>query len=347
MKSNLLFLFILSIIYIQTNAQKSIQCSTNKFWAINSDSTIEQFTLNAGIITLDSVVVSDGFSLNLAICNNLDTAINGQTFYNTNSSQIAYYNGSTWALSAVTSPYMIYNGGGNGNFLYFTADVGNGLNTLVRYDGVSLTTVYTIPSSSRKIMVADIAADKYGNIWMFSGITGSVYTDSLHIISPSGQIVSEYAVTFNSQAAYGCFLLDDVIYVGFGTGNSSYPHQLIPISTTSGNAVIGTAITIPGNLNYADLASCNTGDAVATEEISNASDIPLFPNPFDDEITILNNIQGNEISYFVYSLNGSLLLTDKSSDEKIILKMNYISAGAYVLEISTDKFLQRKLIIKH
>lgn len=329
-------------------AQKTIQCYSNTFWAVGSTNTIDQFSLNAGVATLDSTILNNAFAVSLAYCNNLDTGSLSQTFYNTDGSQIAYYNGAGWSVCPVAPSYNIYNGGGFDNYLYFTADIGGtGLDDIVKYDGISLSTLYTINNpTGRSLSVADVAVDDMGNAWFFTGANGSMTTDSLLIVSPSGLLLAGYPVSFYTQGAYGCFLLNGIIYVGLGAVNPVHPNSLLPISISNGVAVVGTAIAMPLTPNYADLASCSPGTFLAVNNPVSEVSTLLYPNPASGIINITCGASRNSL-YKIYDIKGSVpLITILSSDKNVSIDIRSLSSGMYILSIENETGISRRSFVK-
>ena len=229
-------------------------CTDSNFWAIDSVETIE-FALTPSGIVMESIVLNSDPYLSLAFCNNLNGGSYSPTFYCSLGTSIVYYDSSNLVNAPYGSgiPGSLYNTGGNGNYLYFEA--ASSPIQIQRYDGSSLTTVYTL-SVSRQMAVADIAVDDSGNFIIVTGPT-AIHSDSLLVISPTGQVLREYNFAFNCYNAYGSFLKNNVLYIGLGPGNTVHPNTLIPVTIAPDSVSAGSPLAMPSTNFFHDLASCN------------------------------------------------------------------------------------------
>lgn len=324
---------------LKSRSITTISCDSNLFWAINSQGLLEQFIINGTSIIPDGVIDSATPGIALAICNNLNGGSMSPTFYivNVSDTSILYYEGDTnWAAVAQTSTIRIYNAGGNGNYLYFQTDGFNYLNgKIIKYDGHSFFTFYTY--DSLYFTVADIAVDNNGNVWCFSGST-STESQFIDVISPLGQLIKRYNFVFNTLSAYGCFLLNDTIFLGLGSYNPVYPNSLLPIFFTHDSAYSGTPLSMPINTWY-DLASCKTGSPLSIKgnKITTTSELKLYPNPVDNMITleIVGHLPGS-YNYLlsIYNIQGQLLQNQLIIQERTELDIRILDAGVYILKLT-------------
>jgi len=171
-----------------------LPCDQNSFWAVGGGQVIS-FTLNGNTVTNNGSIMPSA-SGSLAYCNNLDGGSFSPTFYSTASSitRAAYYNGTGWATCSAPPTSWVVNTGGNGDFLYYTShdSVTHNEIGIVRYNGSSYNRIYTLPDTSRAITVADLAVDNDGNVWFFTGVNYNYHTDTLNVLSPSGQFIKKF-----------------------------------------------------------------------------------------------------------------------------------------------------------
>jgi hypothetical protein len=73
-------------------------------------------------------------------------------------------------------------------------------------------------------------------------------------------------------------------------------------------------------------------DDVGVEEVV-SKQITVYPNPAEDELFIKSELQIKKVE--IYSLTGSLLLSENNFNEKI--SMRNFAAGVYLVKIYTDK----------
>ena len=313
-----------------------VPCAANSFWAIFSGG-IDLFTLNAGVVTkVGTTVITGSFDPNLAYCNNLNGGSFSPTFYSTqNYNQPVYYNGSgvTPTTTSVSPDYLI-NCGGNGNYLYYIRyDPAFAQKGIARFDGSTVTTVYNIPASVQT-SVADLAVDTTGNVWFFTGPKSDVtyVTDTLNVVSPTGQLIKKYPFPYNTDNAYGCFLLHGTLYVALGDSNHVHPHTLLPITITPSAAIAGTPITMPvTTTGYSDMASCTTGAPLAVTEHKPLTGITVYPNPVSDQLTINSNTS-EPVEIILYDITAREIL-HKIFTNSVTLKTDQLPKGVYLYRI--------------
>ncbi len=272
---------------LQKTASTTSPCSSqNTFWGFNLSGTmLVEYALSNGSLTFTGNTVSDVPGYGLAICSNLDSAISSPTFYVSDFFTNSYYfwtQDTTWIQSA-TSTLDLYNLGGYEKFLYNLCNKPNDTK-ISKFDGTNSTVIFT---SSKNVGCADIAVDTSGNIYLLTRDSTSLNTDSLFIISPNGSILKKYFLEFNSNHAYGCFLLNDTFYVGLGNQNALYPNTLLPIVFDENSATIQTPIQVPsGNSLNFDLASCtpNKKRVAIAETDSSSLNYPTIFSPNADGV---------------------------------------------------------------
>lgn len=318
-------------------------CIANTFYATSS--AVDQYMLTGNTATFVSMMCP-AYLYSLAYCNNLNGGAFSPTFYDCIDSTAVYYDGSGWTQIPLMGPGRIFNCGGNGNFLYYAvAPVIGHVNAIARYDGVSFTTVYTLADTNRFVSVADLNVDDAGNVWFFTGPIASFSTDTLNVISPIGQVLKQFPFSFNSNNAYGSFMLNGIIYLGLGSANPVYPNTLLPVIIGFNSVSMGTPIPMPPTINYGDLASCNAGSPLAVQEYMQQGDFNVFPNPVNDVLTIMSNGQV-ENEFKIVDLKGSIVQTFPTIGETVKADVHLLDAGIYSIESYSSKGIWRRKFVK-
>lgn len=318
-------------------------CSPNTFWATSGG--VDQYTLTGNTATFVSTVCVP-YLYSLAYCNNLNGGAFSPTFYDCIDSTAAYYDGSGWTQIPLQGPGRLFNCGGNGNFLYYcVAPATSWANAIARYDGVSFTTIYTLADTNQFISVADLNIDDAGNVWFFTGPFALFTTDTLNVVSPSGQLLKQFPFSFNTLSAYGSFMQNGIIYLGLGSANPVHPNTLLPLIIGLNTVTMGTPVPMPSTINYGDLASCNAGTPLSVEEYAVQADFSLFPNPATDVLTITSAGQlKNECK--IIDVNGSVVQALSVSSKKAEADIHLLEAGVYLIELTNSKGISRKKFIK-
>jgi hypothetical protein len=327
-----------------TSSLAGIPCDANSFWAVGN-AKITRLTLNGNSITIAGEVATAGGG-SLAWCDNLDGGSFTPTFYtNSTFTRAGWYNGAGWTTCTAPPKSWVVNAGGYGNFLYFTANdsvshLGTGI---VRYTGSAYETVYTLADTSRAITVADLSADDAGNVWFFIGNHTSLISDTLNVVSPSGQLLKQYPFTFNSYNAYGCFMMDGVIYIGLGNSNPDHPNTLVPVTVSGNVATAGVPIPMPAT-SYSDLAGCNPGSPLAVEEVRNQPGVKILPNPATDFIQLAVSDDQRTVSNLrIYNCQGNIVVERINFPVSTAISISALRPGIYFL---TYGHARQKFIVK-
>lgn len=327
----------------------NISCDNNTFWAVNYSGLLEQFIITGSTAIPDGIIDSIIPGQSLAVCNNLDSGSLNPTFYTSlaSNSSISYYNGGTnWITLSQLSPQLPINSGGNANYLYFQQN-SSLPECIVRYNGNSFSTVYTY--DSLHFAVADIAVDDNGNIWCFTGdsLTSAHQDSSLYIdvISPLGQLIERYNFNFETNDAYGCFMLNNILYLGLGYANPVYPNTLLPISFSADSAFTGTPLSMLVD-DWADLASCNTGSPLSIKCMTEITDSKFYPNPANDMITIETSAKDKDIKIFVYNIQGQILKQQQIKQTKTNIDISGFAKGIYFVKLTDNDNTTVTKIIK-
>jgi hypothetical protein len=311
-----------------------VSCTPNSFWAIASTGA-SLFTLSGGVITYASTIsITGSFDPNLAYCNNLNGGAFGPTFYSTiNYNQPVYYNGSGVTVTSTISPNKLINCGGSGDYLYYIEyDTAYKALGIVRYNGSSISTVYSF-NDSITTTVADMAVDSLGNVYFFTGRNNELYnTDTLNVVSPGGQVIKKYPFAFNTLNAYGCFLLNSKLYVGLGGSNIAHPNTVLPITITASSATAGTPIAMPVTTTFSDMASCMAGSPFSIEESNALEGTEIYPNPVTTTLTIEGIIKATAE---VYDISGKLLLAEQLNTNQV--DISSLAKGLYFIKLNTEE----------
>lgn len=333
--------------YRNMSGLTGIPCDQNSFWAVSSGQIVS-YALNGNTVTTNgNVMPAAGGSL--AFCNNLDGGSFTPTFYtNITFTRAAYYNGTGWTNCNAPPKTWIVNGGGYGNFLYFTAHDSVTYNEIgiTRYNGTSYDYVYKLSDTSRAITVADLAIDGAGNVWFFVGSHTTLHSDTLNVVSPSGQLLKQFPFQFNTDNAYGCIMLNGIIYIGLGGYNPDHPYTLIPVTINGSSAVAGTPITMPA-APYVDLASCTPGSPLTINEIPKVYELNIYPNPANKTLTITANKIISSIK-IVNQQGQNVFQSSKIDQPTFNLDCSLFVVGIYFVEVSSDKgIFTQKFIVQH
>ncbi len=324
-----------------------IVCGLNSFWAIDANGMIQKFIIDGNTIIPDSIVCTSAPGQSLAVCNNLNNGSFSPTFYtNMSGGNLSYLNGDgSWDTVSQVAPHTYGNCGGSGNYLYlqYSASLAG---LIIKYDGLSYTTIYS--NWTNYFAVADVAVDINENIWFVTSTELSM-DKIINVISPSGEIIKQYPLKLNTGNAYGCFLLNDVFYIGLGSGNLFNPNTIIPITFVGDSAYKGTPLIMPPTNTWADFASCyRGGEPNSMEESSLMFDYKIYPNPAKDVITIeLNNLvlKNKTTKVLIYNNIGKLMSEQEICQQKFDINISGFNKGIYVFKIVSDNKTMLKKIL--
>jgi hypothetical protein len=340
------------------NSALGIPCFPNVFWgtAGSSTGTVDELTISGGaVVVLNAGVVTTSGDPSLAYCNNLDGILFSPTFYSSKFlREPRYYDFGSWNSSSFsTLPNRINNCGGNGNFLYYSWYDSNNVSLgIVRYFSNGMSPVYLL-GPNRRISVADIEVDNSGNVWFFTGPStpGTVITDSLLIVSPSGQVVRKFSANFVSSNSYGMLLLNSTLYVAFGAGHPNFPNTLVPVLLSGNSASLGTPLAMPvPNPTYNDLAGCNVGTPLALGDITTNNLLNIYPNPVKERISIfLPGKMKGKMNLSIQDAAGKIVFnaeySGKQDDDKIEINSSHFAQGNYIIQIQAgDETFSSKVV---
>jgi hypothetical protein len=310
-----------------------VDCIANSFWAYGSGGA-DLFTLNAGVITkISTTLITGGFDANLAYCNNLDGGAFGPTFYSTRSlNQPVYYNGAGVTLCTAISPDKLFNCGGSGDYLYYIRyDTSYKADAIVRYNGTAFTAIYNLNDSATST-VADIAVDSVGNVYFFTGRNNGLYdTDTLNVVSSTGQLLKKYPFPYNTMNGYGCFLLNSKLYIGLGGSNTNHPNTILPITINASSAIAGTPIAMPVTTSYSDMASCTAGSPLSVYEPDAMPVFTIYPNPVTDNLTVNSN-SGESLEFTLYDITSREIMQHQFANS-ITIHTEALAKGIYLYTI--------------
>jgi hypothetical protein len=327
--------------------RNGISCAENSFFGINDSGTVQQFSLFGSTISFTSNIQTGG-GFSLALCNNLNGGTFSPTLYSDYwyTNFLKYFNGVNWTDIPINTEAM--NCGGNGNNLYYQGRNNSSvfIKKVYKYNGLSLTTIYY--TQNRFIPIADLAVDASGNVWFAtSADTMNFISESIVVLSSSGNIIKEFPFVYNCYNAYGSFILDSVFYIGLGPSNTSNPNTLIPITFTSDSAFAGLPINMPVS-NYLDLESCNPGNPLLSLSKNNLIEYNIFPNPFSLQTTITFSKEQRNTTVRIINILGQVLTTIQFTGIQLLIDKAEMQAGIYYVQtIDKEKnVLNRKIIIE-
>ena len=326
---------------LNPDTASSVCSGQNTFWGfLYGTNTVAEFDLTNNIITPTGNSITNCPGTSLAICNNLNGGLNSPTLYTGYSGAYYWDTANTWIQGTLyTSTICLCNAGGNNNYLYYH-DQNTG--AITKYDGTNYTIIYNNNMPS----IADIAVDRNGNAYVVTTTTNHM-ADSLYIISPTGQILLHYALSFNALNAYGCFLLNNVFYIGFGIAHPIYPNTLQPVTVSGTTAVLGTPIPIPSGFNLTlDLASCNPGSLVSINSITSKQTLSVFPNPAKESFTI--TYLNPDKKYFALSIInniGQVIYNSNVISNSISISTKDFSNGIYFVHIQSENISETRKVV--
>ncbi len=314
---------------------------SNTFWGINfATGEVSEFDLTAGVITYTGNIISNCPGGSLAICDNLNGGATTPTFYTNYLDSVYHWDGGgSWLFAGVCSQ-SVQNAGGNSSNLYFHYTPGT-FAQLIKYNGVNFSLFFTLNKISG---LADVAVDAAGNIWMVTSSSPvSSTTDSIYVISPSAQILQQYSFVINCNNAYGCFLMNGILYIGLGSSNPVNPNTLIPVSFSGSNAIAGAPIPMPAPIViFADLAACNPGYPLGINSNSDVQELTLSPNPARENLLITISAVPNT-TYTIFNMEGKIAVRSTSIiNGRAAVNVSNLKNGIYIVEIKNSKGVIRK-----
>jgi len=86
---------------------------------------------------------------------------------------------------------------------------------------------------------------------------------------------------------------------------------------------------------------------VATKEVFDKAELNVFPNPFDDNLVVLANKEGQLEKVELINLRGKVLKNTVFINEKALFETNGIPSGVYLLRGIGNEVIVLKKVIKH
>ncbi len=275
MKQLLAFIICLPLTILYVSGQDTLtpECKPGRFYGITSIGSIYAFTLAGNNITVDGQVTppSPGrVTGSLAIA----TMNSSRRFYSSDRFGVLFEYNNKWDTIYDNSAREISNLGGYNNYLYGHSGTANSL-YIDRFTAGAFTNIITDPSFS----IADVVVDSLGRVYFFTRINAD--SVKLQIATPTGTIVASYPLALKGFAGYGCFLMGNILYAGFGEQHPSHPNSLVPISINATSATVGAPIPMPAmpSLNFYDLASCGNYNTVSSCSTPLVLTLSASPDP--------------------------------------------------------------------
>jgi hypothetical protein len=332
---------------VDYSSLSGIVCNPNTFFALDNVTGDIHEVLISGTTTAVQSVVLTGAINGIGFCDNLSGGSFSPTFYSTGfSNQPNYYDGMSW-VTIPSGPSNLYSQAGYGNNLFYTVFLSGIHKEIVSFNGSNFTTIYS-NTSTGGIGVSDLAVDNAGNIYFLTYLSPQL-SDSLHIISPTGNRIATYPFVINFINSYGAFMLNGIYYIGFGSAavSPSIPDALLPISFTTGLPVIGNPISLP-SINYSDLASCDPGFPLGINNEFATKELNIYPNPFSDETTISFNREQNNTTIKIIDILGNEIKTQTFSGKQLIIEKDEMMHGIYFIQITDNenRRMAKKIIVQ-
>jgi hypothetical protein len=146
---------------------------------------------------------------------------------------------------------------------------------------------------------------------------------------------------------------DGEIQINFNSPPLSFNPSVSPISGIwNGTTLSGLA---PGDYNIClygtDCAFCDSihvGSLISVEEIRDGSKIKIFPNPADDylHIFIIDQKKYSKIDWSLIDPEGRLISNKAEYQNQFEIPLDNISSGIYFLEITTDRKMVYRFVVR-
>lgn len=94
----------------------------------------------------------------------------------------------------------------------------------------------------------------------------------------------------------------------------------------------------------------DTGEPLSTNDFLTHTDLKLFPNPTQDNLTVKFSMHTNQITLNIYSILGRLVKTVKlykTTNKEVSIDVKNLSRGTYLLKTLTDNTIQTRKFIKN
>lgn len=274
--------------------------------------------------------------------------------FTSNEFGIADYNGDEWV--SFLSDAFCNQLGGNGEHLYLQSHKLDGYieNDRIDYfNGTELITVWESQGDEDRLMAADITVDDNGNAYFFTGQFGSGMTDTLHILSPGGDMVAEMPVEVPSSGSAGSFFMYDTLYLYSGINL-----YLLPIQISSSGAVKGDPISIP-NIYLAtnpnnnvyfhgiDAATCASANIqLSSKDFSAETKAKIYPNPVNEKLIFESEKAIDRIE--IFDVTGKRITAQTLNALQGNIDVQFLSPGVYLIRlIYPDKKTETHKFIKN
>ena len=286
MKIHSLFVYIV-FLYLPANAQtiiNMVEGYENCIWTVDNLDDIATWQVTADNLTFIEIY-ADQAPNNLAIGHikiSSDTLLNTFIAAEASSKKIYYWNGIDWIEIPIELPHFPFGMGAHKENIYIYDEEG------IRYfDGVSNTVCINNINPS----IADIAVDSLGHVWAVTS-SDSMKSDSIIVMDQEGEIKHQFpfGFTLTIQNGFGLTILNDTIYMGFGSQNTYFPRKIIRVVIRNEVAEFVDEIIDYNNTFYtfSDIASSTPGlpygtknDTTSTNNLltNKTEPISFYPNP--------------------------------------------------------------------
>jgi hypothetical protein len=330
---------------------EGVACNPNSFFAVSPwQGSIDELTLVDNAVTFSSTLLASSNGANLAYSNNLNGGFFSPTFYSSRPGNISYFDGTDW-VDIASGDVTLVNPGANGNYLYYSVAIdGEMPNTIIKYDGTNIDTIYVCPPNT-KMCVADLAVDSFGNVvFVISTYVGffDFESEKIVVISPSGEVLNEYTFVYDCSNVYGTFLLNGIYYLGFGPYNANIPNTLLPITFSGSSINVGMPIDMP-LIEYYDLASCNTGAPLFLDYVDESNNnCSIYPNPMNSHVTINFAQWQTNATVRIINLFGKEIKAINFNGRELTIERGNIQPGIYFVQAIDEKkrVTSRKILVQ-
>lgn len=319
----------------------------NCIWTANPSGVIHTWQVSGGTASLLDIFQNNA-PTSIAIGHikvSSDTTLNTFITADFFSGNASYWNGDEWKNLPITIPNLPIGVGAYKSDIYFYDNDG-----VHYYNGTNLiTNIYPKKINS----IADITVDSLGQAWIVDiGEHGAFsFLDTVTVINQSGDILHQFPLGFElaTGSGYGLTMLNDTIYMGFNATNMSFPNKIIKVVINNGIAELaGELIEFNGLIsNFNDLASETPGSPLAnTTSVHDfagikSEKINFYPNPVKDKVTIEAAGFSGKTTVNLYKIDGRFLRRFHSNGYPIILDLNTIEKGNYLMTLKNSSGILR------
>lgn len=212
----------------------------------------------------------------------------------------------------------------------------------------------TVTDASGAVVILDFIISTPGSISTTGSYSDSVLVDSVYTTAITDCIVnyflvdSAYVIDYtilpsdSLLVTWGVVFGDSIVtivdYYGLGTGATAGVYMIV-LQIYCPTKTVGQFLTASDQIYY------NAAYAGIKENNVETTNLSIYPNPFNEELTIaLDNKQNSEIT--ISDITGKIIVNQNYNGQIIKLDMSRLSAGQYIVTIKNDTSIITRKIVK-